>query len=294
MKDGKGLLSMKRLTFVLAAVALLAVAGCGDDNDDDGGSSDQAGGGLLFSQNTRAGTLTPAGGGDGAFELTLTEPAAGVTAFTDRPERSAETESLADFVADWDDRGFGTTPPNAALVLDGEPEDANTAVFTISDPKLDEASGALTYQATRVTDTTAALPDDDQIEELPSEFGGAHLFIDPSSGDTHGLYLDARIRSATGKVQLTFDSPWTVILGAGDSGVGYILSDLGGGEIIPSKVSMTAGHANMEVSIEFAVSGGTGPVTGTASLPSGATATLELDDGPSVPIKNGKFSIGGS
>jgi hypothetical protein len=43
--------------------------------------------------------------------------------------------------------------------------------------------------------------------------------------------------------------------------------------------------------IEFAVSGGNAPVTGTASVPGGAKVVAQAGDGKTVPIRSGKFSL---
>jgi hypothetical protein len=272
----------------MLAAAVLLLAGCEDGGEDSGGDATAAAlAGELFTQTAHSGSLTAVPGEDDVFTLTLDDPAPNVTVFTDRPVRSANTEPLKDFVESWDSRGFEEVPPNAALVLDEAPDDADTAVYTIADPKLDTSSGAVSYTATRIPSGTASLPPDEGAEH-PEKFGDAHLFIDPSGGTTVALALQVQ-QNQGGRVQLAFDSPWTVVVGNGEQGIGYITApNPGGGTIISQTVTMTSSGG-----VEFAVTGGSGPVTGTATVPSGAKLTVQVGDGPTTPVKNGRFSFGG-
>jgi hypothetical protein len=274
----------------LLAVAVLAAGGCGGGDDDGSGDDTTAGaptGGDLYTQTTHKGTLSPVAGKDDVFQLTFAEPSPDVTVFTDRPVRSASTEALADFVGQWDQRGFGQDPPNAALVLDQEPDDADTAVFTLADPTYDQASGAVTYTATHVNGGSSSLPSDEDIDPPPS-FGDAHLFIDPSgAGDQHAMALDVNGASGGNHTQITFDSPWTIFIGPGEQGTSWIVGpNPGGGFAEPSTVNLTSSGG-----AQFELEGGTGAITGTATIPKGATVGLQVDDNPEQTIKNGKFSL---
>ena len=270
---------------MLAATAVLALGGCEDDGGSAPEPSASALAGELFTQTAHSGSLTAVSGQDGVFTLTLDDPAPQVTVFTDRPARSASTEPLPDFVDSWAGRGFEEDPPNAALVLDEAPDDADTAIYEIADPTYDGSSGAVSYTATRIQSGTASLPPDEGVDH-PEKFGDAHLFIDPSGGTTVPLALTVQ-QPVGHRVELDFDAPWTVIVGDGPSGIGYLTApNPGGGELISQKVTMTSGG-----SVEFAVSGGSGPVTGTAQVPRGATLTVQVADGPNVPVKNGPFSF---
>jgi hypothetical protein len=278
---------------VLVAVLLssigLALGGCGGGGDDNSttAAAAPAEGGELFTQTTHRGTLDPIPGRDDVFKLTFTQPSPDVTVFTDRPVRSASTEGLSSFVGLWDRRGFGQDPPNAALVLDQEPDDADTAVFELADPTFDQGSGAVTYTATHVNGGSQSLPSDEHIDPPPS-FGDAHLFIDPSaSGDVHAMAIDVRNEPQGDKVTVTFDSPWTVFLGSGEQGTGYVVApDSGGGTVTPTTITLTSGGG-----IEFALQGGTGPITGTASFHSNASVGIQVDDNPEQTVKNGSFSL---
>jgi hypothetical protein len=284
----------RRVGRVVGAVALVGVvalaAGCGgsDSGSTTTSASSQAPGGELFTQNTHTGTLTPIAGQNDVFTLTFAQPSPDVTVFSDRPVRSASTEPVTDFVNSWAKRGFEQDPPNAALVLDQQPDNANTAIFELSDPKL-AASGAVSYTAKHVTGRDSSLPSDDHIDP-PPRFGDAHLFIDPSSsGQLHALSLQVQGESNGQRVSMNFTSPWQVTFGFGQQGVGSVSAGPGGTELIPNLARLTGNGL-----VEFAVSGGTGPITGSAVVPNGANATITVDGNPAQPLKNGSFSLGSS
>ncbi|HEY7121257.1 MAG TPA: hypothetical protein VH329_01740 [Solirubrobacterales bacterium] len=277
-----------RLAWIPSLLALAAIAGCGGgDGSDDTTTGDTQPGGDLFTQTTHKGTLSPIAGRDDVFKLTFAEASPDVTVFTDRPVRSASTEEMADFVSQWDARGFANDPPNAALVLDQEPDDADTAVFTLADPTYDQASGAVTYTATHVGGGTSSLPSDEHIDPPPT-FGDAHLFIDPSGGgDQHDVAVSmSNNEHPTQFVTITFDAPWEVFLASDDQEISYLVGpNPGGGHLQASNVKLGPGG------LEFHVQGGTGPITGTATFQSSSDVTVSLDDGPEQTLKSGKFSL---
>ena len=281
---------MRRLLAIaLVVTGVLGVAGCGGGDDNGTTTSTAANspaGGQLFSQTTHTGSLIPIAGKNDVFTLTLDQPSPDVTSFTDRPIRSASTEPLPKFVDSWDERGFAESPPNAALVLDQQPDNADTAVFTLADPRYNQANGSVSYVATHVNGGTESLPSNEHIDP-PPHFGDAHLFIDPSTTAVTNLALD--VQNAKGHhVTLNFDAPWQVVAGTGTSGIGFLIGpEIGGGTVLSNKVDLVSSG-----SIEFAVTGGTGPVTGTAFVPGGASAEVQVNDEPEKPIKNGAFSLG--
>jgi hypothetical protein len=277
------------MTAVILVSSVLA-AGCG--GDDKGSSTNDSAtppaGGDLFTQNTHTGTLKPIPGRNDVFTLTLDQPAPDVTVFTDRPVRSASTESLAGFVGEWDKRGFGQDPPNAALVLDQEPDNANTAIFKLADPTLDDANGSVSYTATHVVDGgTGSLPDDDHIDPPPS-FGDAHLFIDPSgSGDVHSVAVDYNGGAQGAHAIVNFDSPWNLVLGTGENGLSWVVGpNPGGGFATPTGVNLTSSGG-----AQFELQGGTGNITGTATVPRNASVGIQVDNNPEQTVKSGSFSL---
>jgi hypothetical protein len=275
------------MAVVITALSIVA-SGCGGGDDD--GSSDSAtpvasAGGDLFTQNTHTGTLKPIAGRDDVFTLTLDQPAPDVTVFTDRPVRSASTESLSSFVDQWEQRGFAQDPPNAALVLDQQPDDADTAIFKLADPMYEASSGAVSYTATHVREGSAAQQSDEDIDP-PQSFGDAHLFIDPSGGgDTHAMAMDVQAPSRD-HTDIKFDPPWSLVLDQGDEASYVVGPDVGGGFFLPSEVNVTSSGG-----VQFSLAGGTGAITGTATIPKGATVGIQVDDNPEQTIKNGAFSL---
>ena len=115
------------------------------------------------------------------YTLTLGGLIGNVIAFTDRPNRIADHESMADFVAEWDQRGFADDPPNAALVLHEEEEDQDVLVVELRDPVYDEDADTLTFAITVLTDErTGALAEysDKADAALPAAFETCSLLID--------------------------------------------------------------------------------------------------------------------
>jgi hypothetical protein len=276
---------------MVALVGAVSMTGCGG-GDSDNGSSTTAGastspGGDLFTQTSHTGSLKPIAGQNDVFTLTLDRPSPDVTVFTDRPVRSASTEALPGFVQNWDERGFNQDPPNAALVLDQEPDNADTAIFELTHPVLDNSSGAVSYTAKHVNGGTSSLPSDEHIDPPPA-FGDAHLFIDPSGGgDQHAMAVDVHGGSQGAKTDVTFSSPWTLVLGSGEEGASYLVGpNVGGGFFTSSEVNMTSAGG-----VQFTLQGGTGAITGTARIPPGATVGIQVDDNPEQTIKNGSFSL---
>jgi len=280
------------MAVVITVLSVLA-SGCGggDSNasTDATPASSAVPGGDLFTQTTHTGSLKPIPGRDDVFTLTLDQPAPDVTVFTDRPVRSASTESLAGFVDQWDERGFAQDPPNAALVLDQEPDSADTAVFKLADPSYDKSSGTVSYTASHVNGGTSSLPSDEHIDPPPT-FGDAHLFIDASGGgEQHAMAIDVEGGRQGLKTDITFNSPWSILLGSGDNGASYLVGpNVGGGFFTTSEVNMTSAGG-----VQFTLAGGTGAITGTARIPSGVTVGIQVDDNPEQTIRNGSFSLGG-
>lgn len=168
-----------------ARVALLLLAfaaACGDSSGAarSSGSPTSSDGGLLFVLGAPAARLER--DASGAGRLVLEDPSPGVTSFSDRPERSANTLALADFVAGWPGYGFAAVPPNAALVVEGGPDGADVAVFEIASPRL--ADGTLTFDVVPLAGTTTgglrALAERADAS-LPSALGPVSLFVDDAA-----------------------------------------------------------------------------------------------------------------
>lgn len=154
---------------VALAVAVLA-AGCSSSGTDDAAEQ-------LMSQTATGGTWTSSGDD---HTLTLTDVSASTVVFTDRPERRAGSVSTAAFVDAWADE-FGDDPPNAAIVLSEGPDEADTAIVTLSNPVYDGSARTLRYTATLLgADEAGSLSSfsDAADADLPASFGSTAVFID--------------------------------------------------------------------------------------------------------------------
>jgi len=106
----------------------------------------------LMVMNAETGEFQPAGD---SYTLTLEGVDAEMLAFTDRPEREAQTWDTSAFLDYWQNE-FGDDPPNAVVSADG----VRVAV-TLSDPRVGMSArddGAITPTAGAVTFTATPLP----------------------------------------------------------------------------------------------------------------------------------------
>ncbi len=106
----------------------------------------------LMGMNAETGEFQPAGD---TYTLTLDGVDEEMLAFTDRPERQAQTLDTSEFLDYWANE-FGDDPPNAVISANG----VRVAV-TLSDPRVGMSArddGAVTPSAGAVTFTATPLP----------------------------------------------------------------------------------------------------------------------------------------
>ena len=123
----------------------------------------------LMVMNAETGEFQPAGD---TYTLTLAGVDAEMLAFTDRPEREAQTWDTSEFLDDWANE-FAGDPPNAVVSANG----VRVAV-TLSDPRVGMSArddGAVTPSAGAVTFTATPLPGQ---EPPTSVINQPTLFID--------------------------------------------------------------------------------------------------------------------
>ena len=123
----------------------------------------------LMVMNAETGEFQPAGD---TYTLTLAGVDAEMLAFTDRPERQAQTLDTSAFLDYWANE-FGDDPPNAVVSADG----VRVAV-TLSDPRVGMSArddGAVTPSAGAVTFTATPLPGQEPPTSLINQ---PTLFID--------------------------------------------------------------------------------------------------------------------
>jgi hypothetical protein len=226
----------------------------------------------LFTITSRAATLAPNGD---AYRLTLTAPKGSFLRFSDRPQRLAGRESMSTFASRWAARGFSDDPPNANVVVDG----AGSMVLELSHPHV--RGGRISFHARRVGGD----------RHLPRRLGMTHLFIDDAS--TQSAYNATLTVQGAGTVTLTFDAGTTAFVGGGGDEVQWVMGGAGGGYVLPSGVRYQTNAGPDGGSgglLGFGVLT-SGPITGTAVVPAGATVTLQAGDSAPVPISNGAFSV---
>ena len=285
-----------RATVVSVFLALL-MAGCtsGDGNGDEAKpqAAPSSAGGQLFVASASEGTLKPLEA-DHEFTLTLGRAHDSVSVFTDRPQRKAGTESLADFAAAWDERGFTKTPPNAAVVWG---KDSSTRIFELSDPAYDEAADTLAFTAHDLGDESSTalssakgIPDD----EVPTDLGEVAVFIDNAEGKSGGaLYFFA---PPGGEATLAFDGQ-TVASSAfrGVKGKGE------GKQSSPTELEFVCnGTEECWFTASFTLNPGTWPIEGTLEVSSGTSVEYQgaAAGSATVEVPPGDFNfvelLGGS
>jgi hypothetical protein len=270
---------------LLAATTFACSSGAEDE-----GSSQPAGtsasapttatgsGGLLFVLDAASATVTTAD--DGSTTLTLIDPHEQVVAFTDRPERSASTESLDDFVGRWDERGFAADPPNAAIATGDD-----IVVVTLSEPSLDGA-GSITMTATPIAIDGIA-GKQATADALSAEMGAVTVFVDPadasatvavmrfefSGAGTASILLENRLAPSSTEAWLV-DVEGNASISAGQDSVSInFLNDSDNTTIVDLPVLLD----------------GDGYVSGEADIDAGGTLSGQIvgADAPMTPISAG-------
>ena len=177
----------------LAAGLAVSLVSCTSDRSDDGsGTTPIAPAPRSATESTSSPTPPPQvpllgvlNATGGTFEddtLTLTGVDPSGVWFTDQPVREAGTAGLESFT----DLFFSRTDtPNAALELAGT---GDVAIVELSDPRVDNEAGTISFSATLISDADARRAADHpglaaylsrNVGNLPSDFGANALFIDP-------------------------------------------------------------------------------------------------------------------
>lgn len=139
----------------------------------------------LFTLTSTGGTFTT--DAEGTHTLTLTGIDAGVTAFTDRPDRDAAVVPAEQFVQEWPSM-FEDSAPNAVLV-EHEPSGASDSfVVTLFDPVLEGSTLSFNAKIVDAEDHSDQIPGLTATphREPPASFSTVSLFIDNVSGSQSG------------------------------------------------------------------------------------------------------------
>ena len=141
---------------------------------------------------------------------------AGRSWFTDRPARGAGTEPPGRFVRRWRQRGFVDDPPNAALEVVGAPRGRDVMVLELSAPRRVGADG-IGFRARRISGpSTPALARFARRADhrVARTFGGASLFVDPSSPNIVDVEFEVQGLPANGVLNIGFSGgPPPVVVG---------------------------------------------------------------------------------
>ncbi len=280
-------------TAVLVVTALL-IAGCTSNDGGDGktekspAAKASTAGSQLFVASASKGELEPQDA-EHEFTLTLGEANDSVGVFTDRPQRKAGTESLADFAAAWDKRGFTKTPPNAAVVWG---KDSSTRVFELSGPAYDEAADSISFTAHDLGDESSTAlssfkgtPD----AELPTELGEVAVFIDSAGSksiDRNNAWITVD-GAPNGVATVTFDNQTLDIVSATVTKGEAAASNSAAGVVGVQCLQGTSCY----VIVHITLNPGTFPYAGNLKTSSsGMKVTAKYGDKPTEDFPPGAFS----
>lgn len=141
----------------------------------------------LFVQDFSAGSVKRVS--ENRFDLTI-RARGDMTAFADRPARKTWRLATSTFVSRWSTYGFDADPPNAALVIDGAPRDADALAVTLL--SVHRRRGALVYRVQPLRGDAKALAGYvKRADRLRSgRLGAGSLFID-DPGRPQTLYIES-------------------------------------------------------------------------------------------------------
>ena len=139
----------------------------------------------LFLVLAPGGTLVPKPGSEpDRYVVTLEQPAPTMQWFSNRPQRLAGHNTLANFVRAWELLGFGEDPPNTAIALAQGDENYDTLIVEMLTPVVDAARNTLTFDARLLRDDEThglAYYASKADRALPARFGPVSLFIDSAA-----------------------------------------------------------------------------------------------------------------
>jgi len=138
---------MPRARAFLVCLGLVALAACSSDDSGSSGGSAETTPRYLFLLYSDAGELQPRA--DGSYLFRMKSVWETVVGFADRPFRSASSTTLDRWLDGWENNGFDTNPPNAAItmLIEGSVEITDWAIMTLRNPRRGEGD-SLEFDAT--------------------------------------------------------------------------------------------------------------------------------------------------
>jgi hypothetical protein len=238
-----------------------------------------------------------AGGGElervraGVFELVLHRSASAVTVFSDRPQRLVREQRLRSFLKGWNGLGFGADPPNAALSIAAAPSARDVLVFELSRPRIGAGGRTLRFRArplagrpggglrrfARRADRASA-----------GRFGAVSLFVDPSGQQVAASFQIHGITSDRPAV-VNFSNAFTA------ANPGFHINVTAPADYVMAQdiflvTAQSTAPVDATVSLSLSVDADATSLTGSADLPTEATASVTIGTGTPVAI-SGHFSV---
>lgn len=271
------------LATITAALALLVGAG----------AAPAAPTSYLYVQQTAAGGLTHTAHG---WRLVLRDPSPEITTFADRPARVGGSLSITRFVARWRAE-FRGSAPNAALEISGAPASHNIVLLELGRPTRNARQDTITFAVTPLKSIAAT-----RLQTLArgadplraGSFGRASLFIDDGATMQFPFSMTFTGTSNGSGVALTFDQA-QLALSPSDTSVFQSSEGMTFG-YTPGSISVLPDAQDPDpwsaTAVGFLGTIGGQPVTGYATVQSGATVSVTIGTGPATTISHtGTFSI---
>jgi hypothetical protein len=259
----------------------------------------------LFVQQAAGGTLN-------GTTLVLNGVAPRITSFADRPQRAAGTESLASFVKRWP-ASFRGDPPNAALEIDGAPAGRDVAIVELRRPRYDARAKTLTFSVRRLGADAVArgglahFGRRADTARGTARFGRATLFVDPGAQTEFGLVVfqapaGAQIGISLGNASFAptygnglFLTNLNTAALQSPSNPYQVSTSVASARLQPRGISFTTSTLGAGLTIDtiigIALPAGGGPITGTATVPSGGRVQIGWDNTSLQTLSNGAFTL---
>jgi hypothetical protein len=240
--------------------------------------------------------LQAEGGSISGSRLVLHGVQPSVASFSDRPRRSAGSIDAPRLAARWG-RIFGGVAPNAALEVQGAPEDADVALIELRSPRYDRTDHTLTFSVHRLQHVgDPALKELDRRADgnAVKKFGPVSLFIDNGGEPEVGVTVRA-YAVGNGPISVLFSGGIQYLAGVSQIKTPVLQGQVATGEVdfTPKSVIFDATEEGngMSADVHVEVGAAGGHLTGEASLANGGTIELVIGEGAPIKLSNGPFDI---
>jgi hypothetical protein len=166
---------MKKVKVIVASLLMMGLVGCATTGMQSAGATAAAtsvptqaavqqtqNNTVLFVQSAERARIAPVAKQPGQYTITLYGVKSRVLWFTDRPDHTAGTYPLTEFISDWTNPGpnsFELNHPNGAFMttrVEGTDKGKDYApIFSLANPTYNKHENSITYQATLVAGSSA-------------------------------------------------------------------------------------------------------------------------------------------